>query len=62
MKTELTIPEHFPLLKEENLKVIIKRREDYARNRDIQAAELNQAIRVRQDKDKEKEKESQESS
>jgi len=55
MKIELTIPDHFPLLKEEDLKVAIKRREDYALARDIQAAELNRSIRIRLDKDKEKE-------
>jgi hypothetical protein len=54
MKNEITIPDHLPELKEEDLKVAAKRREDYALVRDLQANEDNQAIIRRLARDKEK--------
>ncbi len=44
MKNEITIPEHFPELKEENLKAADKRRERYSVGRDLLASENNEAI------------------
>ena len=41
MKNEIIIPEHFPDLKEEDLKVAAKRRETYSLMRDMQANEMN---------------------
>jgi hypothetical protein len=54
MKTEIIIPDHFPELKEEDLKVATERRESYSIARDIQAREFNEAIATRLRKDKEK--------
>jgi hypothetical protein len=54
MKEEITIPAHFPFLKEEDLKAVDKRREDYSRIRDLQAKLDNEAIAQRLAKDKEK--------
>ena len=54
MKDELTIPEHFPFLKEEDLKAGEKRREDYSRIRDLQAKLDNEAIALRLAREKEK--------
>lgn len=54
MKNEITIPEHFPFLKEEDKKAVDKRREDYSRVRDLQAKVDNEAIALRLAKDKEK--------
>jgi hypothetical protein len=54
MKNEITIPDHFPDLKEEDFKVAAKRREDYALFRDLLAKENNEAIASRLAKDKEK--------
>ena len=47
MKTEMIIPENFPYLKEEDLKAVDKRREDYSRIRDLQATKDNAAIALR---------------
>jgi hypothetical protein len=55
MKDEITIPSHFPLQNEENLKAAAKRREQYALSRDMQATENNEAIALRLAKEKEKE-------
>jgi hypothetical protein len=54
MKSELTIPDHFPELREEDLKVAAKRREEYSIVRDLQAKKDNEAIAHRLAKDKEK--------
>jgi hypothetical protein len=54
MKNEITIPDHFPVLKEEDLKIVNKRREDYSLARDLQAKKDNEAISHRLAKDKEK--------
>ncbi len=59
MKNELTIPDHFPDPKEEDLKAAEKRRENYSITRDQQAREDNEAIVRRLVKDKEKELEQQ---
>jgi hypothetical protein len=53
MKDEITIPEHFPDLKEEKLKAEAKRREKYSLVRDLQAKENNEAIARRLAKEKE---------
>jgi hypothetical protein len=47
MKNDIIIPEHFPLLKEEDVKAADKRREDYSRLRDLQANKDNEAIAKR---------------
>ena len=57
MRDEINIPDHFPLLKEEDLKEADRRREDYSRLRDSQAEEDNRAIAARLEKEKEIEKE-----
>jgi hypothetical protein len=44
MKDEITIPDHFPDLKEEKLKAEAKRREKYSLFRDSQAKDNNEAI------------------
>jgi hypothetical protein len=54
MKEEINIPAHFPFLKEEDLKAVDKRREDYSRIRDLQAKVDNEAIAQRLARDKEK--------
>jgi hypothetical protein len=54
MKNKITIPDHFPDLKEEDLIAAAKRREKYALARDLQAKENNEAIAHRLEKDKEK--------
>ena len=53
MKEDLTIPDHFPYLKEEDLKAVDKRREDYSRIRDLQATKDNAAIALRLAREKE---------
>jgi hypothetical protein len=53
MKNEITISEHFPDSKKEDLKAAAKRREAYALVRDLQAKETNQSIERRLAKDKE---------
>ena len=54
MKDKINIPDHFPDLKEEDVKAAVKRREDYALARDLLAKENNEAITSRLAKDKEK--------
>jgi hypothetical protein len=54
MKNELIIPDHFPELKEEDIKIADKRREKYSLLRDQQAREFNEAIVTRLAKEKEK--------
>jgi hypothetical protein len=54
MKEEITIPAHFPFLKEDDVKAVDKRREDYSRIRDLQAKVDNEAIAQRLARDKEK--------
>ena len=54
MKDERTIPEHFPVPKEENVKTAARRRENYALRRDMLAEENNEAIARRVAKEKEK--------
>jgi len=54
MKKEITVPDHFPVLKEEDKKAADKRRENYSISRDIQAKEDNDAIVRRLARDKEK--------
>jgi hypothetical protein len=54
MENKITVPDHFPDLKEEDLKAAAKRRENYALVRDLQAKEYNEAIASRLAKDKEK--------
>ncbi len=54
MKDEITIPEHFPESKEENIKTAARRRENYALRRDMLAEENNEAIARRVAKEKEK--------
>jgi hypothetical protein len=57
MKNELIVQDHFPFLKEEDLKAATKRREDYSLARDLLAKENNEAIAHRLAKDKEKHEE-----
>jgi hypothetical protein len=54
MKNEITIPDHFPESKEENIKTATKRRENYALRRDLLAEENNEAIVRRLAKEREK--------
>ena len=54
MKNEIIIPEIFPFVKEEDLKAVDKRREDYSRIRDLQAKVDNDAIALRLAREKEK--------
>jgi len=54
MKNEITIQDHFPDSKEEDLKAAAKRRENYAFSRDLLAMENNEAIARRLAKDREK--------
>ncbi len=56
MKNEITIPDHFPAPKEEDLKAAEKRRENYSIARDQQAREDNEAIVRRLIRDKENQK------
>ena len=53
MKKEITIPEHFPDLKEDGLASAAERRKKYSTVRDIQAKEFNEAIITRLIKEKE---------
>ncbi len=59
MSHEITIPAHFPELKEEDVKAADKRREKYSHTRDLLAKENNDAIALRLARDKEKEKQGQ---
>jgi hypothetical protein len=52
MKNETSIPDDFPYLKEEDLKAVDKRREDYSRIRDLQAKKDNEAIALRLTREK----------
>lgn len=54
MKTEITIPEHFPELKEKDIISADERRREYSSKRDIQANEFNVAIASRLERDSEK--------
>jgi|PlaIllAssembly_1097288.scaffolds.fasta_scaffold2631270_1 hypothetical protein len=56
MKEKTTIPEILPDQKEEDKKAAVRRREDYARKRDLQAEEYNESIVRRMAKDKENQK------
>lgn len=50
----ISIPDHFPLQKEEDQIIASKRRETYSLKRDQQAREFNEAIASRLARDKEK--------
>jgi hypothetical protein len=54
MKNEITVPDHFPELKKEDLRIATERREKYSLFRDLLAEENNVAIARRLAKDKEK--------
>lgn len=56
-KNNITIPDHFPLQREEDQKVAQKRRETYSLKRDQQAREFNEAIATRLAKEEDEEKE-----
>jgi hypothetical protein len=56
MSQEITIPAHFPELREEDVKAADKRREKYSHSRDLLAKENNDAIALRLERDKEKER------
>ena len=56
MQNEITFNDRVPEVKEENIKAMAKRREDYSLHRDLRAKEDNEAIARRLLKDKEKEK------
>lgn len=47
MKDEILVPDHFPVLKEEDLKVADLRRDRYSQGRDVLAREFNDAITAR---------------
>ena len=53
MKDTITISEHFPDLKKEDIKAAAKRREAYALVRDLLAEETNRSIERRLAKEKE---------
>jgi hypothetical protein len=59
MSHEITIPAHFPELREEDVKAADKRREKYSHSRDLLAKENNDAIALRMARDKEMEKQGQ---
>jgi hypothetical protein len=59
MQIELTSQDQFPEANEENLKAVVKRREEYSLLRDLRAKEDNAAIARRLAKEEEKEKEKQ---
>ncbi len=54
MKSELTIPEHFPEISEEDKKTADRRREEYSITRDILVKKDNEAIARRLAKEEEK--------
>lgn len=56
MQNEITFNDRFPEVKEENIRAMAKRREEYSLHRDLRAKEDNEAIARRLLKDKEKEK------
>lgn len=55
MQNEITFNDRFPELKEENIRAMAKRREEYSLHRDIRAKEENEAIARRLEKEKAKE-------
>ena len=57
MQTEITSQDLFPEVKEENIKAVTRRSEEYSLLRDIRAREDNEAIARRLEKEKEKEEE-----
>lgn len=56
MQNEITINDHFPEVKEENVKAAAKRRLDYSTVRDLQMQKDNEAIAKRLEKDRENQK------
>jgi hypothetical protein len=56
MQNEITFNDRFPEVKEENIKAMAKRREEYSLQRDIRAREDNEAIARRLAKEKAQEK------
>jgi hypothetical protein len=54
MQTEITSQDLFPEVKEENIKAVTRRSEEYSLLRDIRAREDNEAIARRLEKEKEK--------
>jgi hypothetical protein len=56
MKNEISIPDHFPVQNEEDIKAADRRRENYSLTRDQQAKEDNEAIARRILKDAERQK------
>jgi hypothetical protein len=54
MQNEITSQDLFPEVKEENLKAVTRRSEEYSLLRDIRAREDNEAIARRLAKEKEK--------
>ena len=55
MQNEITFNDTFPELKEENVRAMAKRREEYSLHRDIRAKEENEAIAKRLEREKAKE-------
>jgi hypothetical protein len=53
MQNEITINDHFPEVKEENVKSAAKRRLEYSLVRDLQMQKDNEAIAKRLEKDRE---------
>jgi hypothetical protein len=60
MQIEITSQDKFPEANEENLKAVVRRREEYSLTRDLRAKEDNEAIARRLAKEKDREKEKQE--
>jgi len=54
MQNEITLKDRFPEAKEENIKAMARRREEYSLIRDKRAMEDNEAIARRLEKEKEK--------
>lgn len=54
MKDKIEVPEHLPVLREEDKVAAAKRRENYAIQRDLQAKEFNEAIITRLVKERDK--------
>jgi hypothetical protein len=52
MQTEITSQDLFPEVKEENIKAVTRRSEEYSLLRDIRAREDNEAIARRLEKEK----------
>ncbi len=55
MQNEITFNDTFPELKEEKIKAMARRREEYSLHRDIRAREENEAIARRLEREKAKE-------